>query len=1598
MLAEFKKHVISSYKGKNAKAYEAMVQAVDDFIVEQDAHHFDQTLYSDMMATHFELAENRPEGQPQIKIYSPLVDGTSRRKTVIDIVSDDMAFVVDSVAATVNKHRCLIEILIHPVLNTIYTGKSVLKDVLLGEDSKSGVRRQSHIHIHVHEALNDEEAEALKADLLATIEDVRAANKDWKTMLVRLKETSAKLEVSKTERPDDVVHEYCEFLDYLHDNNFTLLGYADYVFGYKGGYTKREGLGLLNDDFDKSVLDETAEGFPFNLQDIDGTLPPITIAKSKVVTRVHRRVPMDVIAVKRYDENGKVVGERIFLGLFTSVTYSRSVRDIPYLRLKVQTIVDMSAHAEGSHDSKALRHILEKYPRDELFQTETKALYATCSKILRLQERQRIALFTRQDVFGHYISCMVYVPRDRFGTALRKRIVKLLEAELGGTCGSFFTSMDDSLFARGLFRIDVSASKPMDFDYRDIEEKLQELGQSWAERLAYALEATDCDEQRLSELTGTYGEAFPVNYMNAHSAQQALFDIDKIESITKDQPLQLDVYTTDALADNQLRLKLYSASQPIILSDILPILANLGLRAISELPYEIKPEGHAESVWIHDFMLELSAGAGRLDIAKVKAVFEEAFLCVWTNRMESDRLNHLVLSAQMSWRDVVILRCYMKYMRQARAPHSQSYIQDTMTNHPTIARDLVDLFAAYFDPEKQKKSDKQAKALSQSIDEKLTMVDALNEDRVIRIMRGMIEATLRTNFYQKGTDGAAYKDYVSLKLNPKAIAILPDPKPFREIFVYSTTVEGVHLRGDKIARGGLRWSDRHEDFRTEVLGLMKAQMVKNSVIVPMGSKGGFVVKIPTKSREEFLAAGVECYKTFIRGLLDITDNLSGDKVIPPELTVRRDEDDPYLVVAADKGTATFSDIANGLSQDYGFWMDDAFASGGSAGYDHKKMGITARGAWESVKLHFRHMNHDTQSSDFDVIGVGDMGGDVFGNGMLLSKNIRLVGAFNHMHIFCDPNPDSSVTYTERKRLFDEVKGWDAYDTDLLSEGGRIYSRFEKSLTLTPQIKERFDITEDELSPEDLIKKMLQAKVDLLWFGGIGTYIKATKETHADAGDKANDAVRIDAPQLRARVIGEGANLGVTQLGRIEFARAGGRINTDFIDNSGGVDSSDHEVNIKILMSDVIRAPKSEMTIESRNKLLEAMTKNVEDHVLRHNYQQAQAVSLVEAQAEAKLQLHDEFIQDMERLEGLNRSLEFLPDAEEIQKRLAEGSGLSRPELAVLVSYAKISLTKSLLDSKIPDESSMQIWLYDYFPEQLREVYKSFIDGHKLRREIIAMAIANSLINRLGPTFIQATMKKTGMSCDAIVRAYIATREIFDLRALWDDIESYDNRVCADVQIRAMIDTARLSEYAITWLLTRQRDDLDVSSVIATYQGPVRDLMTSWKNLVSDTLKLSINKKIDNLSSQGLSKELSEKIAVLSALKSGLDIVQISQKNKGDLEVIARIYFALGQRFRLDWLQNRAVERPVMDVWDREATEAILDKLYSVQAGLASKILTDLSADDAVKPGAEVESWTRKNKDLLVQVDPFFDKIERAGDMDLAMLMVAEQRLRHLYGG
>ncbi len=1535
---------------------------------------------------HWDMARGRKPGKPAILVRAVNTGGIGADavRTAVDVVNDDMPFLVDSVAAALTARERTIQFLMHPIVH----------------DPKGA--GQSHIHVELQGTLPESLMKNLESDLLLVLEDVSMATRDWAAMREALKACRRGL----VHAPDNeaAVGEYCAFLDYLYDDNFTLLGFARYRFSEKDGKRtwvpeRNSGLGLLSGDPAPYEPWAESRNSAHDAQALRLNLPPLSVSKLNRRSTVHRAVPLDAVTVRQYDSKGRTTGECLIVGLFTSVTYSRSIRDIPFLRRRADQATELSGFRPGSHDYKALRHILEKYPRDELFQMEDGALLETALSILQLQERRRIALYLRPDMFGRYISCLVYVPRDRYDTRLRIAMQAILETELHGTCSNFYTTLDDSPLARVMYLIETP--RIARFSREDIERKLQETGKLWGDRLQSALRAAYEDERRIADESFRYGAAFPAAYTERYEPKQTVYDIIKTEEVLQGEGFTLDLYHDKTCGPHQLRLKIYSRGQPVTLSDALPVLENFGFRVISELPFEVRPRGAGQSVWVHDFLMTARNGAVTDDLARVKNTFEETLKGIWRGAIENDSLNELVVQAAMPWRDIQILRAYVRYMRQANYPIGIPAIERALTQNAAIASAIVSLFHARFSPSAKGRDAAMAKQIA-SIEGLLEKVVSLDTDRILRTIAALVQATLRTNFYQKDSQGAP-KGWLSLKLDSRAVSILPQPRPFREIFVYSPRMEGIHLRMDWIARGGIRWSDRPEDFRTEILGLMKAQQVKNAVIVPMGAKGGFIVKHPPEEggRAAFQQEGIECYKILVRGLLDITDNRKGTKIIPPKDVVRHDPDDPYLVVAADKGTASFSDIANGLSLEYGFWLGDAFASGGSAGYDHKGMGITARGAWESVKRHFREMDHDTQTQPFEVIGVGDMGGDVFGNGLLQSTKIRLAGAFNHVHIFCDPDPDPAVSFKERQRLFNEVKGWDQYDVKKLSKGGRIYDRSEKSLKLTPEIMARFDLKQAQVTPADLIQAMLRARTDLLFFGGIGTYIKASVESHADVGDKGNDSLRVDAPEIRAKVIGEGANLAVTQRARVEMAQNGIRLNTDFIDNSAGVDTSDHEVNIKILTSAVMENPKNTLTLKKRNALLSSMTDEVAALVLRDNYQQTQGLSLAELQAAEDISLHAAFIRDLERHSGLSRKLEALPDDEALKRRQAADKGLTRPELSVLLAHAKILFTRDLLNSDIPDHKDTQGWLEQYFPGPLRKAYGAEIQRHRLHREIMATALSNDLVNRMGPTFVKAMMDKTGAPVADVARAYLIVRSVFGLQALWDDIEALDAKVPASVQLRAMLEIAHLVERELAWFLTRQGRAPDIGRDIRAFGPGISMLHAELKKVAAPQLAETIARRAGAAQKDGLPPKLAAQLASIPALGAACDIIRIAGDGKTDIPSAARAYFEIGEFFHLDWLRQQAHLLPANDRWSSDAVEGLIEQLHGCQAGLTLRVLHDMRNEvkGGKKPKAGIVArWMEMHGHQAAQVESLLADMRKAPALDLPMLILAEQRLRHLFAG
>ncbi|HEY5717544.1 MAG TPA: NAD-glutamate dehydrogenase, partial [Motiliproteus sp.] len=1038
-----------------------------------------------------------------------------------------------------------------------------------------------------------------------------------------------------------------------------------------------------------------------------------------------------------------------------------------------------------------------------------------------------------------------------------------------------------------------------------------------------------------------------------------------------------------------LRFKLLCEGESLILSDIIPVLENLGMRVVGEHPYEVR-RADGRSFWLHDFTLYYT-GADAVELQEVKQVFQDAFAAIWDGRAENDEFNRLVIGGKLNWREVALLRAYTRYNRQLRFDYSQPYIADTLARHLHVTKLLVALFRARFEPARQSsdKVDALAKRLEGSVADAIEQVDNLNDDRILRRMLELIKATLRTNYFQLDGEGQP-KPYLSFKLNPREIANIPRPRPMFETFVYSPRVEGVHLRGGKVARGGLRWSDRLEDFRTEVLGLVKAQQVKNAVIVPVGAKGGFVAKCLPEggSRDEIQAEGIACYQTFIRGLLDLADNLVGGEVVPPQDVIRHDGDDPYLVVAADKGTATFSDIANALAEEYGFWLGDAFASGGSQGYDHKGMGITAKGAWESVKRHFRERGLDTQREEFTVVGIGDMGGDVFGNGLLLSEHARLVAAFNHMHIFIDPNPDTAASFVERQRMFALPRSsWADYNAELISAGGGVFSRSQKTIAISAEMKERFAIEADSLSPTDLITALLKAPVDLLWNGGIGTYVKASSESHADVGDKANDSLRINGNQLRCKVLGEGGNLGFTQLGRIEYALTGGACHTDFIDNAGGVDCSDHEVNIKILLNEVVAH--GDMTVKQRNALLKAMTDDVSHLVLRNNYSQVQALSLARSHAAREPEEYIRLIQSLEADGKLDRGLEYLPSDEQLQAR----QQLTTPELSVLISYIKAELKQALISPRIHQDDYLAREVADAFPARISSEFPAEVAGHRLRAEIIANQLANGMVNRMGITYPHVVRQATGAQYDEIAVAYVIARDVFGMDAIWQQIEALDGQVEVAEQMQIMAELQRLVRRASYWFLRNHRYELNAARCIERYRAGIVELAPGIADLIKGARRDEWQQKHDAMVAKGVPETLAAVAASADSLFSLLGIIQVAEQSDKPLAQVAEVYFSLGDQLNLHWFDQQVRGYEARNHWQSLACDSYRDDLNSQQRILTQRVLAA-----NVTTGAEsdrVAGWLQQYALSAQRWQQMLAEIRSTKVRDCAIFSVALRELMDL---
>ncbi|MFJ4756476.1 NAD-glutamate dehydrogenase [Streptomyces sp. NPDC088763] len=1563
--------------------------------------------------SHYRLAENRPQGTANVRVHTPTVEenGWTCSHSVVEVVTDDMPFLVDSVTNELTRQGRGIHLVIHPlvVVRRDLTGKliEVLPAAPAG-DLPHDTHIESWIHVEIDRETDRGDLKQITADLLRVLSDVREAVEDWSKMRDAALRMADELPGEPhSDLREQEIEEARELLRWLADDHFTFLGYREYELREDDSLAAvpGTGLGILRSDPHHSENDAHPVSPSFERLPADARAKArehklLILTKANSRATVHRPSYLDYVGVKKFDENGEVVGERRFLGLFSSAAYTESVRRVPVIRRKVDEVLSGAGFSPHSHDGRDLLQILETYPRDELFQTPVDELRGIATSVLYLQERRRLRLYLRQDEYGRYYSALVYLPRDRYTTGVRLRIIDILKEELGGTSVDFTAWNTESILSRLHFVVRVPQGTELpqlsDADKERIEARLVDAARSWADGFADALNA-ELGEEHAAELLRRYGNAFPEGYKADHGPRSAVSDLVHIEQLTEEKDFSLSLYEPVGAAPEERRFKIYRKGAAVSLSAVLPVLSRLGVEVVDERPYELRCSDRSVA-WIYDFGLRMPSQAAAADYAgdDARERFSEAFAATWTGKAENDGFNALVLSAGLTWRQAMVLRAYAKYLRQAGSTFSQDYMEDTLRHNVHTTRLLVSLFEARLSPDRQRAGREIVDALLEELDAALDQVASLDEDRILRSFLTVIKATLRTNFFQEAAAGEPH-DYVSMKFDPQAIPDLPAPRPAYEIWVYSPRVEGVHLRFGKVARGGLRWSDRREDFRTEILGLVKAQMVKNTVIVPVGAKGGFVAKQlpdPAVDRDAWMAEGIASYRTFISALLDITDNMVAGEVVPPADVVRHDGDDTYLVVAADKGTAKFSDIANEVAESYNFWLGDAFASGGSAGYDHKGMGITARGAWESVKRHFRELGVDTQSEDFTVVGVGDMSGDVFGNGMLLSEHIRLVAAFDHRHIFIDPTPDAATSYAERRRLFELPRSsWEDYDPSLLSAGGGVFPRSAKAISVNAHIREALGIEGKvaKMTPAELMKAILQAPVDLLWNGGIGTYVKASTESNADVGDKANDAIRVDGADLRVKVVGEGGNLGLTQLGRIEFARSGGRINTDAIDNSAGVDTSDHEVNIKILLNGLVAD--GDMTVKQRNKLLAEMTDEVGRLVLRNNYAQNTAIANALAQSGAMLHAQQRFMKHLVREGHLDRALEFLPTDRQIRERLNSDHGLTGPETAVLMAYTKITVAEELLHTSLPDDPYLSTLLHSYFPTALRERFPEHLVSHPLRREITTTVLVNDTVNTGGTTYLHRLREETGASLEEIVRAQTVARAIFRSAEVWDAVEALDNKVEAAVQTRIRLHSRRLVERGTRWLLNNRQQPLALADTVDFFSDRVEQVWSQLPKLLRGADLDWYQQIHDELTDAGVPVELAQRVAGFSSAFPTLDIVSVADRMGKDPMDVAEVYYDLGDRLHISQLMDRIIELPRSDRWQSMARASIREDLYAAHAALTSDVLA--VGDGTATPEQRFEAWERKNAAILGRARTTLEEIRGSDAFDLANLSVAMRTMRTL---
>ncbi|SBS32435.1 NAD-specific glutamate dehydrogenase [Marinomonas spartinae] len=1546
----------------------------------------------------WDFLQLRTGNQPKVRVYNPNFEEHSWQSThtVIEILTDDMPFLVSSFNMALVRLGHTIHLTAHPVIQVKRNKKGELEEV--AETINNGIT-EALMRFEIDRLSDTNLLDDIKEELLNSLADVKKTVEDWSLMQKKLNEAIAESEKISHLKDKDNHQENLDFLRWVGNNHFTFIGFRAYDLVKEKDETHLKlvdgsGLGTFRDTNDKKVkrdivLNDDLAGLAVDPDNI------LILTKSTAISTVHRPVHLDYLGIKRFDKKGEVIGEWRFFGLYSSAAYIARMQDVPLLRKKLAHIIEKANVDPNSHKGKNLKHILNSYPRDEMLHAPVEELYGIIERILAIQERRQLRVFIRKDIYGRFLNALVYVPRDRYNTEIRIKMQDILMNACNGTSAEFNVQFSQMVLARVNFTIQIADPKNSpDVDVDDIQRKMQEAMSSWDDKLLTALQTSNGEEGG-NNLYAQYAPYLPAAYHEDFSPNAAVLDIERLNSLAGEGDISTHLYRQVGQSKNHYFFKVYGSGTTLVLSDVLPILECMGLRVLEARPYEL--DNHEENIkntWIVEFAISVDADVN-LEKNAQRESFQEAFSQVFSRRVENDRFNALVLDASLTWRQVTMLRALTKYLMQLQVPFSVQYMQQTLEKNANIARLLVQLFEQRFDPNQTTKREEKVQKLLEKIEAALDQVANLDEDRILKHYLSVVQAMIRTNFYQPDENGNI-KDYVSFKLDPSMIPAVPLPRPKFEIFVYAPWVEGVHMRGGKVARGGLRWSDRMEDFRTEVLGLVKAQMVKNAVIVPTGAKGGFVAKQLKKnaSREDIQAEVIRCYTTFISGLLDITDNLVQNKLVPPVCVERYDEDDPYLVVAADKGTATFSDLANSISAKYGFWLGDAFASGGSNGYDHKKMGITARGAWESVKRQFKEIGIDCQTTDFTAVGIGDMAGDVFGNGMLLSKHTKLIAAFNHMHIFIDPTPDLETSFAERERIFKLPRSsWEDYNKELISKGGGIFNRSAKSIPINADIRKALGIEGNmkSMAPTDLINAILKAPVDLLWNGGIGTYVKAESETHADVGDSGNNSLRVDGKELRCKIVGEGGNLGLTQRGRIEFAQNGGLISTDAIDNSAGVDSSDHEVNIKILLNRVVE--NGDMTEKQRNTLLAEMTDEVGSLVLRHNLGQSHVLSLANSQATERLADHWRLIQSLVREGRLNREIEFLPSDGQIKKRMNKGQGLTRPEISVLLAYSKIKLSEQLVEDGIGEDPDLLTQIHQYFPTQLGKRFDNQMASHPLLQEIIAGHVTNNIGNRMGPTFSTYVQEETSASALNLVRAYMAAEDIFGIPGLWDAINDLDFKVNNGLLNKLLIRIQNLLEHATLWLLRNTRESLSIQKLKDTYKPGVEIIRANMQAILTEPSQQHLTDITMELAAQGIPEDIAHQISSLHYLFYGLDIIRVAANTDKEVLDVAQTYFALEMDLELHWLRHSVSELVASDMWQRRAKAGLGDEVDNSLRTLTQEVIQ--SSPDIKEQEERLAHWREQNSDNIQHYRTTFGEIKSESDLTLAMITVAIRELRNL---